>query len=299
MILAIDYAAMDGNNDSDFTKAFAAGARIVGLRKFQHYRGRDIPDHCYAHADKARAAGMTVLPYFFPGCSTHDATPKAQVAALKASAGEIIPGIDFPVALDIEGGSQGWQATGHSIPEVLAILEQFVRELEDQFGCKPAVYTSFNQWWSLGLPKAPWLADCLLWVKTAYRLAAGHALDQVVPPIPHVGAAVTDPKNYYRIPDPWAASGWFLQQFQGDATGFPGMQGRVDVNRFNVLAPDARDALVGLIRRRLDKHVAEQPPTPADPLILDEELTERVKLLQPGIATGVIDQRTLARIAWL
>lgn len=291
MILGLDWASVDGNKPPDFKKIRAAGVTFAYLRKYQQLATRGLVDpHYIRDADKAREAGLVVGAYLFPLCTSRATTPKAQVSAFKKGAA-ILPKVDLPPALDVEFPG-GVDATGLTKREVVALLEQFVRELEDQFGCLPMIYTSYGQWYALGLPAARWVADCPLWIKTAYRLKARRPPDQVAPREPHLGVTADDPRSYHRYPDPFRDSGWFIQQFQGDALGFPGFTSTVDINRMNAAKRGTKGPHVRWIQRRLGV---------ASDGVFGPITHGALRNFQVGANlkdTGSLDPATLAALCW-
>lgn len=301
MILGTDYARVDSNDPPNFARAKAAGIDFCYIRRFQRITSRDIPDAHYARdVDAARKAGLVVGGYIFPSFNVKASSPKSQIAAAKAAPGSVLAGVDLPPALDIEfPGELGIKATGRSKSEVVALMEQFVREIQDQFGCLPAVYTSWNQWSEMGLPLTPWISECPLWVKTAYRLKFGRPMDQVMPRDPHIGYQALDARNYHRIPDPWMYSGHAIQQFQGDATGVPGFSRTVDVNRFNSARRGDKAPHVRWMQRRLNAKVTGLA------LVADGDFGGKTEAALSGFQTsrgltptGVFDPRTFAALAW-
>lgn len=297
MTLGLDYASVDANNRPDFAKARAAGARFAYIRGYQQLVSRDLPDPHYARdAEDARKAGLVVGAYLFPSYYVRAVSPREQVARFKkatASAG-IIPGKDFPPALDVEVKNCDWKATGRSKAELITVTEQFVRELQHAFGCNPAIYTSYHQWWGLGYPTPNWVVECPLWVKTAYQLQQGSKYSDKVSPLePHFGYdRGNDPRNNRRVPDAWAKSGWFVQQYLGDIKGFPGYNRTVDINRFNVSREGAQGAHVQWFQRKL-KIVSDGDFGPkTDRAIRD---FQRRKAL---LVDGVVGPKTFAALCW-
>lgn len=304
MIIGLDYASVDGNLPPDFVKARAAGAEFIYMRAYQQLISKDLPDPHYARdAENARKAGLVVGAYLFPSYNVRAVSPRDQVARFKKAVanGKVVIDKDLPPALDVEVKDCDWKATGRTQRELVAVTEQFVREMQNAFGVNPVIYTSYHQWWGLGYPVPAWAVECPLWIKTAYRLAAKTPVDQVMPRDPHVGYdRLKDPRNNHRVPDAWAKSGWFFQQFQGDAIGFPGFSKTFDVNRFNVARRGTNAPHVGWMQRRLNKKLAT-----ASSLVEDGDFARKTEaaLVQfqtsRGLpSTGELDVRTFASLAW-
>lgn len=291
MILCTDHGIGDAPTSPDYSKAKAAGVGVAAIKGYQDPYGHDA---AYARdVSLARAAGLTVQTYIFPNCHGNAAFPKQQVASWLATRPDIRRGADLPPAIDAEfpGGVPSYGLPKATIVET---LRQFVLEIQDQLGVSPAIYTAQTQWWDLGLPSAPWAAECLLWLKTAYRLDARHPPDPVIPPRPHFGPLATDPRDYYRAPDPWKNTGWYMQQFQGDALGFPGFPRTVDLNYFHEVQIGDTDPLVKWIQRRL-KVVADGVYGPATQAAIEAFQLANMVDARDG---SHVDPATLAALAW-
>lgn len=292
--IGLDTGAVDGNSPPDYAAAHAAGANWTYLKKAE----ATIHDAFYARdAEPARKAGLTVGAYLLPRKGPHfTATPKEQVAAFKSVAGDIIPNVDLPPAVDCEFPG-GVAATGCSPAELVEFMRQVVFEMHDAFGCWPVFYTSFNQWWDLRLPAAPWAANCALWLKTAYHLPRLRAPDQSTPYTPHFGPDQHDPRDYFRGPDPWKNAGWVAQQYQGDAVGFAGLNKTCDLSRFNVQRPGDQGGFVSWLKPRF---VID--PAPRAIPTYDSAMEAGVAALQSarGLTVDkVIGPATFAAAAWL
>lgn len=287
-----DTAEIDGNSPPDYAAAFATGARFMYLKRCQHV----YPDKFFARdADRARKAGLVVGSYHFPGWGPSAVSAKAQVAAFKKSGGDVIPSVDLPPMIDVESGSGAiWLKVPHAF--IIEQVRQFVLELEDQVQVTPGFYTSFMQWYDIGLPSAPWMARCPLWIKTAYRVGAGQPVDTVEPPTPHFGADNRDvyhQRDYYRCPDPWKGSGWLVQQFQGDSRGFPGHDKTVDVNKFHTVYPGDHDPLVATYQQRLGLPATGAYDDATQAAVAAEQVAGNLG------ADKIIGPRTAARILWM
>ena len=94
------------------------------------------------------------------------------------------------------------------------------------------------------------------------------------------------------MPRPWGDAGnWWIHQYQGNASRFPGFTGLVDMNRFNVAFKGARGARVGWAQRRLG--LAETGK-------FDATTEGAVRTFQNEsdlVADGVIGPRTFAYLA--
>ncbi|HET7499511.1 MAG TPA: peptidoglycan-binding protein [Kofleriaceae bacterium] len=287
-----DYGSVDGNPAPDFQALHAAGYRVVGLRVAFFSGGHIIGDDCFGRdAPSARAAGLAIIPYYFPSFRVGAPSPSDQVAAAVKFATGIVPHVDLPLCLDIEWGNGGIASTGHTPAEVFALVMAHLHELVKRLGCASA-YTSQNEWFDLRFPNDPLLADVLLWVKTAYRLGAHQPVDTVVPPDAHFGDADWDPRDFHRIPDPWRNDGCWLEQIQGDAMPLPGNIRQADVNRFRIASAGDTGPHVRGLQRRLG---IAQTGT------FDAATDAAVKKFQAArglVVDGEVGPKTIAALWW-
>ena len=296
MISGVDYADEDGNEAANLEHAKEAGLRFVYLRRSHCYHDPAhnayhlAHDRAYAAASAAaRAAGIPVGGYMLPSCDKGAPSVAEQVANFLHAEGDVQPHKDFPPALDVEFPGAGLAATGRSRDEVLALLEQYVEALYNAFGTWPVIYSSYNQFYDLGLPsraRAPKLSSCPLWVKTAYHEPVRRPVDHS-PPMPHTGDDADDPQSHNQLPPCW--SSWWIQQYQGDALGYPGFPGKVDVDRFNPLVASGADLRLPWLAARL--HCQENVKLVADTL--------RDLQAKRGLeADAIVGPRTFALLAW-
>jgi hypothetical protein len=294
--LGIDFGSIDGDTNIDFVAAKEAGATFVAMKRCQHL----THDSAAGLADKARAAGLVVMLYDFPGYGPHAATASQQADAFDSGPGDVIPGIDFPPAIDVER-SAAWATTGWTEAQCAAFVDDMVKAFEDKYGCRPIVYTGFFQWDALKRPPLPRASRCGLWIKTAYPVAARHPVYQAVPHDPHAGdTSADDHKSYYAIPKPWGDQ-WILHQIQGDATGFPGFRRTVDINRYHTARKGDRGGHIRLYQEAL----ATLPDPLRGPLnasgVYDDDTASAVRAVQAkyGLAVDeIIGPKTGARILW-
>lgn len=295
-VLGCDSASVDGNAPPDYPAARRAGVEFTYLRKCEHV----YPDQYYARdAGAARNAGILVGAYLMPSWAKDAAAPKTQVAAFKRAAGEILPGKDLPPALDVESGMRGgFVSTKRSKPELVETLRQFVLEMSEAFGCRPVVYTAQTQWWDLGCPEAPWIAECPLWLKTAYPVPARNPVYTGPVREPHFGDGAAkgpdaDPKDLFRIPDPWRGSGYAIRQIQGDALRLAGFSATVDIDYYHEVGEGAHDPFVSWAQRKLQiaSDGAFGPITRA--------AVETLQSHKGLPVTGILDVATFAAAGWL
>lgn len=197
------------------------------------------------------AAGVRRGAYIFPDYRPGAASPRAQVAAAYAEfvrCGGWSDG-DIAIAIDVEfpGGHLPQGITG-----IVAFLASFVDEVTHVFGCRPILYTSARVWDGTDTDalRGPisWITDeCPLWVKTGYVRAARQPLPDFVP------------SGRPKMPRAWelpSSPGAWINQWDGDVIGIPGMVATADVNRpLNLNRDNAGDAAelgrVRWVRRKL------------------------------------------------
>lgn len=269
MSIVLDYADGDGNDSptpADCAAAYASGVRTVIIRGSVTYWDKGVqayrlrPDRfAIRDAQAWRNAGMVVGFYLFPAFGLHAPSVPAQVANFFASI-NWKRGIDLPPIFDLEFPGNGIADTGRSQREALLMYQQFLAEIKHVFGVDAITYTSHVEWCDsngLGNPSADWAGSSPIWIKVPYRLKAHSVPDQVAYAAPV-------------LPPPWAKSGWWLRQGQGDALGFPGIgvhvaateetpahlrPTTVDIGDFNPFTADrgAIDSRTDWVLAQLDK----------------------------------------------
>lgn len=297
MTRGLDTAEVDGNSPPDYHAAYAAGARFTYLKASQHV----YPDHYYGRdSGPARAAGLVVGAYHFPGWGPRAASANAQIGSfvtVLANSGDPQRGVDLPPVLDIEG----FKGCGWSPAECVEFVRQLVLEVQDQMHVTPGLYTSYFQWDDLGRPslaQVPWMADTALFLKTAYRHPARAPYDPSPARAPHAGVTADDPHDYYRAPPVWDRAGVWFQQHDGDAVGFPGFSKTVDVDRFFGLDAPQGDTLVSDPRVTWLQGKLGVPQNGTYGPVTEaavRALQGRSNLPQ----TGAVDVATFAVVAWL
>ena len=287
-VIIPDYAGEDGNTP-DFAKVKTVSDAVY-IKKYQEPYG---PDSAYGRdADNARAAGLTVGAYLFPNWHSSANSAQAQVQEFRNSPGDVIPHADLPPAVDVEFPG-GVAATGRNPADLIEEVRLIVLEIQDQMGVSPTIYSSYNQFYDLKFPAAPWAACCPMWVKTAYRLGAKQPPDTVQPQPVHLGASAADPRDYYRVPDPWAPVGFWLRQIQGDSVGWAGFNHTVDLSVFHSLNYGDHDPLVAWLQKKIG--------IPVDSWF-GHDTQDALKAFQAKnnlTVTGWMDVETFACLAWI
>jgi lysozyme len=234
MILGIDYAQIDGNRTPNFPLARSAGIDFLYARATV---GRSVDPTFARDRDAATRVGIHVGAFMALDWS---GDPAAQAKIFASALGPIHPG-DLPPAIDVEM-SRGIAATGLAPSAAIQKIEIAIRTL--QVRCPTVLlYTSARVWHEdlADLP-SPLCSTCPLWIKVPYPWNPRN------PPhpesIPPVGS----------LPLPWqglGSAGAWIEQFQGDAVGLPGLTATVDLNAFLSSTGDSHDPRAAWISQRI------------------------------------------------
>ena len=285
MPFGVDYGSVDGNTP-DFDKAkekaklaFAIVRSNYGTWADPHWK-RDWQ----VLADKGIVRGAYLFLRFpYKGKSAED--PAKQAQAMINTIGDLAK-TDFPPCIDVEYPGDGRKDTGLTAVQCLEGVRKAWRVLKDHYGVAPMIYTSARVWRDdLNNLSAPDLVESPLWL-TPYICKAHLApvLDKDV-----FKGGKKDPK----VPPPWGdGANWWIHQFQGDSTGFPGFK-QVDVSRFNVLQKGASGERVKWVQRRLKLDQSGQ---------FDDAMVDALKKHQSANGldqSGVVDLKTFATLCWV
>jgi GH25 family lysozyme M1 (1,4-beta-N-acetylmuramidase) len=283
MILGLDTASVAGNTTIDWTAAKAAGLAFAILRS--NYG--DAADTLFAREwERVATATLVRGAYLFlryPRGAKKAPEPEAQAKAMIRAIGPIQPG-DLPPALDLEFPGAGRAETGFTVAQCLDWVMRARGVLKAEYGVEPLLYTSSRVWRDdLDDTRSDGLYECPLWLarypfKSGQAVRTGAAFDGMAPP---------------PVPPPWGdADNWWIHQYQGDATGFPGFPtGNVDLNRFNTLYKGS-GARVRWVQRRLGVPVTDT---------FDEATKMVLTAFQAAhglVADAIIGPRTFAYLAW-
>ena len=284
MIFGIDTASVAGNKSPDWTRAKALGP--IGFALVRSNYGT-APDKAFARDwPLLKQAGLVRGAFLFlrfPRNGKSVPPPEAQAAAAIATIGDLGAG-DLPPVVDVEFPGKGRSETGLSAQVCLDRVRAACAALTDRYGVPPLIYTSARVWRDdlANLPATD-LGDCPLWVSRQF-FKAGPAIRDA--------SLFASGKYEPPVPAPWSDDGnWWIHQFQGNATKFPGFTGLVDMNRFNVAFKGARGARIGWAQRRLG--IGETGR-------FDAATDDAVRTFQDdnGLVTdGVIGPRTFAFLA--
>jgi len=235
----IDIAASEGKGANWSIAKTVAHLRFVGLRCAYG----TTPDAGYkAYVAQLDAAHVPHFPYLYNRWNV--STPEAQAhAALDAAYGSASPNWhSFPLCIDVEGDRNGLSAD-----QAYAWLLEVYKTIKASIGVEPLIYSSQVYWEDpagMNNHPAPELAQCPFWAK----------FWQWPPESP----AVYDPAIVDRLAiPPWPSQflACPLQQFAGDARGYPGLLSTCDSDRILVVQQGASGTTVRWIQQRVGADV--------------------------------------------
>lgn len=283
--IGLDYANVDQNNTPNFAAAKQAGARFVVIRAIY---GRPVTsggkapyqDPAWA-ADKDRvlANGLKRSAYLFicyPKQGVYTPEPEEQAQAFidyvqLVSYRDLVPMFDVEQTSDVLSASEMYDWT-----------LRVAKRLRAHYGAWPGMYTSQRVWHeNLKDHPAGDLINCPLWLAKPWPWP-------VRSPVHLDGAPSYDP---YLIPQ-WGNQ-WFIYQYQGDATNWPGFNRTVDADRFRVFGKGAKGDHVKWAQQRLGGLVVDGD--------FGSKTEAAVKALQTqyGLtADGIIGVNTFAPLCW-
>lgn len=231
-----------GNGHVDWDAAIARGnLGFVGIRATY---GTAKDSRYDEYVDNVTARNIPAFAYGFLRFGAGVGTPEDQGKALLDAVGQGLPGLSFTPAIDLEfpGGKRPDGVTaGHALEWFLRCYTVVKAGLG---GADPGVYTSQVTWVDPeqmnNLP-CPELADAWSWMKYY--------------PYPVHTPAIYESATVNSLsPPPVAppfAGNWNMEQYQGDATSYPGFTTYVDMNRMHVVGKGATGGTVKWIQRKL------------------------------------------------
>lgn len=280
MAIGPDVASIDGNGNPDWVKAqFNGHTQFVGLRASYG----TAPDSKYAPYAKTLASMK--IPYFgylFLRFGDNVGTPEAQAETAMQVIG--MPNRRmFPPVVDLEFG--GKRPAGWTIEQTLEWFLRAWRRMSQIIGAAPGVYTSEVVWVDpdqMGNPVCTEIKDAWSWSKYwPYATRTQAVYD------PSIINALPAPK----IAPPFAGN-WQVQQYQGDALGYPGFISTVDLNRVHVVKRGDSNGTVAWIQRKL-KITSDGDFGPAT-----ENAVKSFQIANGLSADGVVGLQTQPLLAW-
>jgi peptidoglycan hydrolase-like protein with peptidoglycan-binding domain len=295
MLLGIDYASVDDNGPPNWTLAkqpSADGSRLTFVIVRAAY-GNWVDTAFLRDWNGIKTAGLVRGPYLYPRYKNGQGdlmSIASQIAALKLAidkAGGLVPFKDLPPALDIESGGSP-TAFGESAETALAWYRELWNAMRTTFGVIPMIYTSGRVWLEdLDNQMAPDLATSPAWLAKPWPWKTRTPVQRDISKAFSGGAY--DPV----VPIPWGGGNWWIHQYQGDGTGWPGFNRAVDCNRFNLMKLGVPNgARVSWVQRRVGT-------TPDG--IFGPKTDAAVKAFQTkhGLtADGIIGPLTFAPLCW-
>lgn len=288
-MIGVDYASVDDNAPPDFDKARQAGTRFAILRAIYGRRVHNQSDSAPVFVDPIwsrdkdaiTAAGLRRGAYLFvcyPRKGIDTPAPEMQAQAFIEHV-ELTRDIDFVPIFDVEEDS-----------DVLGPAEMYdwtlrvSKALRAHYGAWPGMYTSAQVWADhLRNHAADELSECPLWLAKPWPWKENTEV--------HLdGAPGHEPITIRQFGDD---TNYWIYQYQGDATRWPGFSSTVDANRFHCVTRNAKGTIVSWIQRRVGA-------------LVDGDFGPRtetaVKAFQAkhGLASdGIVGPATFAALSWV
>jgi lysozyme len=185
----------------DWTRVAAAGKKFAFLKATEDtwYVDPTYP----TNRAQAKAAGLKVGAYHFAQPNTDVGSATAQADHFLTYAGPVSGELRPVIDLERTGGM--------SDPQLIAWVREYLQRIYDRTGVRAIIYCSPN-FWRTNMSDTTWFAQNgydVLWV--------AHWTTATTPSLPATG---------------WSSRGWTFWQYTSDGS-VPGIQGRVDLNRFN------------------------------------------------------------------
>jgi peptidoglycan hydrolase-like protein with peptidoglycan-binding domain len=290
--IGLDYASVDDNEVPDFVAAKRAGARFAILRAVYGRRVAGQRDNLPVYIDPVwardsgavKAAGLKRTAYLFvcyPRAGVETPSPEMQ-AQMFIDHVQLERNHDYVPMLDVEEESDG--------PDGLDSFGMYdwtlcvCKKLRDHYGAWPGMYTSARVWSEiLCNHDAGELLECPLWLAAPWPLDVETKVDLD-------GAPGYSPYTISQFGD---ATNYWLYQYQGDATQWPGFSSTVDANRFHTVARGSNGTIVRWIQRRVGAFVDGDfgPQT--------ESAVKAFQIQHGLLADGIVGPLTFAPLSWV
>lgn len=280
MAIGPDVASIDQNGNPDWMKAQLQGhTQFVGLRASYG----TAPDSKYGpYAKQLAALKIPYFGYLFLRFGDNVGTPEAQAETAMQVTGAPNRQM-FPPVVDLEFG--GARPAGWTADQCLEWFLRAWRRMRQIIGALPGIYTSevvMVDPAQMNNPSCPEIADAWSWMKYY--------------PYPTRSSANYDPAMINSLPAPKVApqfaGNWQMQQYQGDALGYPGFISTVDLNRINVLKKGDTGGTVAWAQRKL-KITSDGSFGPAT-----ENAVRSFQTANGLSADGIVGLDTHMRLAW-
>jgi len=285
--IGLDYASVDDNEAPDFVAARQAGARFAILRAVYGRRVAGQMDNLPVYIDPVwardsgavKAAGLKRSAYLFvcyPQTGVETPSPEIQAQAFIDHV-QLEPNHDYVPMFDVEEKSDMLDPSG-MYDWTLCVC----RKLRDHYKAWPGMYTSASVWRdNLGDHDAPDLLECPLWLAGPWKDETQVDLDGAPGYSPYTISQFGDATNYW------------LYQYQGDATQWPGFSSTVDANRFHTVARGSNGTIVRWIQRRVGAFADGDfgPQT--------ESAVKAFQIQHGLLADGIVGPLTFAPLSWV
>jgi GH25 family lysozyme M1 (1,4-beta-N-acetylmuramidase) len=280
VIVGVDFAAIDGNDDvawPEFMSACAAAGSQAGFAIFRSAWGTTPDPTVQREWKRAQSHGLVTGAYLYLRMLT-DTAPEDQIHVFADNLGPITSK-DLVPTLDVEDA-------GMPAAAELAYVSRACDAMRSIYGVSPMIYTSARVWHeNLHDQVQGTITDCPLWLakpwpwqertpgQLATTLFAGGKHDPVVP-------------------EAWGWGNWWIHQYQGDAIAVPGFSHTVDLSRWNVMRIGETGARVAWVQRRLGWPVTR---------IYDAAMATQMKAFQVQhglVADAIVGPKTFTAITW-
>lgn len=288
MIIAVDYASVDGNPSPDYIELQRACKAANSVTRVAIMRGawgtaRDLT--VQRDAPKALDAGLICGAYLY--------LRMPQLGYSASAADQVHAYADSLQGMSIVGREGKWLApildveddAGLGATATMRLVQDAWHEMVKAFGVPPIVYTSNRVWVEVlrslpagDLTKSPlWLAKPWPWKERTPAVLSGDSF----------AIGNLDPE----VPAPWGPGNWWMHQYQGDAKPCPGFAKTVDLSRFRVMRQGESGRRVEWVAKRLGVATS----------VFGPDLMKAVRSFQMTrelYVDGIVGPQTFAALTW-